>query len=180
MLLRPDGTRQDSVHPLPSSAPELAASVIPSAALPRAARLPADPWLATQPRRVGWAVGACLVARTDLLRRLGPFSEDIFLYGEDLDLGLRAAEQGVETWFWPAARVLHRHGHATRRDGERFELLARQRREVVERRLGTARRRRDDAAQILTFASRAALKILLRRPAQREREQLRALRRARS
>ena len=101
VLLRPDGTRQDSVHPLPSSAPELVTIVLPPAALPGPARLPADPWLATQPRRVGWAVGACLVARTDLLRRLGPFSEDIFLYGEDLDLGLRAAEQGVETWFWP-------------------------------------------------------------------------------
>lgn len=180
VLLRPDGTRQDSVHPLPSSAPELVASLVPPAALPRPARLPADPWLAVEPRTVGWAVGACLAARTELLRRLGPFSPDIFLYAEDLDLGLRAAELGVETWFWPRARVLHHHGHATRREGERFELLARRRREVVERRLGPARRRRDDAAQLVTFASRAALKTLVRRPAQREREQLRALRRARS
>lgn len=177
-LLRPDGTRQDSVHPLPSSAPELVSALLPPTALPGAARLAADPWLASGPRPVGWAVGACLAARTDLLRRLGPFDEDIFLYGEDLDLCLRAAEHGVETWFWSHARVLHHHGHATRRDGERFELLARQRREVVERRLGPARRRRDDAAQMVTFASRAALKTLLGRPVERERRQLAALRKA--
>ena len=102
-LLRADGTRQDSVHPLPSSAPELAASVLPPAALPGPARLPVEPWLAREPRRVGWAVGACLVARSGLLRRLGPFSTEIFLYGEDLDLCLRGTERGVETWFRPDA-----------------------------------------------------------------------------
>jgi len=178
-LLRPDGTRQDSVHPLPSSAAELAASLVPPAALPGPARLAADPWRARRPRPVGWAVGACLIAPTELLRRLGPFGEDIFLFAEDLDLGLRAAERGVQTWFWPHARVLHHHGHATRRQGERFELLARRRREVVERRLGPSRRRRDDAAQAVTFASRIALKTALGRPAERERRQLAALRAAR-
>jgi len=178
-LLRADGTRQDSVHPLPSSAPELAASVLPPAALPRPARLAVEPWLAREPRRVGWAVGACLVARSGLLRRLGPFDPEIFLYGEDLDLCLRGAERGVETWFRPDARVLHHQGHATRRHGERFELLARQRREVVRRRLGAGRVWRDDLAQTVTFANRIALKRLLARPAEREHRQLAALRRAR-
>ena len=155
-------------------------ALVPPAVLPGPARLPADPWLADEPRRVGWAVG-CLPGRADrdLLRRLGPFSEEIFLYGEDLDLGLRAPSRASRRGSGPGARVLHHHGHATRRDGERFELLARQRREVVERRLGPARRRRDDAAQLVTFASRIALKTLLRRPAERERAQLAALRRAR-
>ena len=51
--------------------------------------------------------------RTETLRRLGPFDERIFLYAEDLDLGLRAADVGVETWFWPSARVLHARAHAS-------------------------------------------------------------------
>ena len=46
------------------------------------------------PRRVGWAVGCAIAARTDTLRRLGPFDEAIFLYGEDMELGLRAAAAG--------------------------------------------------------------------------------------
>ncbi len=56
-LLRPDGTRQDSVHPLPSSLPELASALLPPAALPGPARLPADPWRSRSPRRVGLGGG---------------------------------------------------------------------------------------------------------------------------
>ena len=123
----------------------------------------------------------CLVARTELLRGLGPFDESAFLYAEDLDLGLRAADAGVDTWFWPDARVLHTGAHSSSRafGGEPFELLARRRREVVSRRRGRARAALDDLQQAVTFADRIALKTLLRRPAERERRQLAALRSAR-
>jgi N-acetylglucosaminyl-diphospho-decaprenol L-rhamnosyltransferase len=130
---------------------------------------------------VGWAVGCCLVARTDTLRRLGPFDDRAFLYAEDLDLGLRATDAGVETWFWPAGRVLHRRAHSSSRvfGGEPFDLLALRRREVVRRWRGVRRQRTDDGAQALTYATRAALKKALGRSVRREREQLAALRRAR-
>ena len=51
------------------------------------------------------------------------------MYGEDLELGLRAARAGVPTWFWPAARVIHHGAHATAAayGGEPFEVLARAR-----------------------------------------------------
>ena len=77
---------------------------------------------------------------TALLRELGPFDERIFLYGEDLDLGLRARQAGVPTWFQPAARVLHHGAHATGRafGGEAFDRLAQMRHEVVARQLGPA------------------------------------------
>ena len=35
------------------------------------------------------------------------------MYGEDLELGLRAARAGVETWFWPGARVVHHRAHSS-------------------------------------------------------------------
>jgi len=57
-------------------------------------------------------------------------------------------------------------------DTEPFELLARQRRDVIERRRGTTARRLDDAAQLLTFATRT----LAKHPHnERERAQLDAL-----
>ncbi|MEA2474636.1 MAG: N-acetylglucosaminyl-diphospho-decaprenol L-rhamnosyltransferase [Thermoleophilaceae bacterium] len=181
LVMHPDGPREDSAHPEPGSAPELLRALIPPAALPRLLRAPIEPWRADEPRRVGWAVGCCLVARTDTLRRLGPFDDRAFLYAEDLDLGLRATDAGVETWFWPAGRVLHRRAHASSRvfGGEPFDLLALRRREVVRRWRGVRRQRTDDGAQALTFATRAVLKWALGGSAKREREQLAALRRAR-
>jgi GT2 family glycosyltransferase len=118
-------------------------------------------------------VGCALVAATDTLKRLGPFDERIFLYGEDLELGLRA-----QTVFWPAARVIHARAQSSSREfgGEPFHLLAEGRHAAVERRLGARRARVDDLLQAVTFGSRIAVKRAFGRDASRERLQLRALR----
>jgi N-acetylglucosaminyl-diphospho-decaprenol L-rhamnosyltransferase len=182
LVLSADGSRQDSVHPAPCSAADLIRALVPPACVPGPAGVALAPWRGTVPRRVGWAVGCALVARTDTLRRLGPFDETIFMYGEDLELGLRAARSGIETWFWPAARVLHQGAHSTHRafGGEPFELQARARHVAVARALGPRRAALDDRAQALTFASRIALKRALGRSADRERHQLSALRSVRA
>ena len=178
LVLNRDGTRQQTAHPVPSAAADLLTALVPPAVLPGALGAALAPWRATRPRRVGWAVGAALVARTDTLVRLGPFDESIFMYGEDLELGLRAAADGVPTWFWPQARVLHTGAHAAKPafGGEPFERLARARHDTVARRLGQRRAGLDDRAQLVTFTSRAALKRGLGRDAERERRQLAALR----
>jgi GT2 family glycosyltransferase len=178
LVLSDDGSRQDTVHPAPCSPADLARALIPPAAVPGAAGVALAPWRSAVPRRVGWAVGCALVARTDTLRRLGPFDETIFMYGEDLELGLRAAQAGVPTWFWPAARVLHHGARSSLRafGGEPLERQAQARHDVVARRLGRPAAALDDAAQAATFASRLALKRALGRPAERERRQLAALR----
>jgi GT2 family glycosyltransferase/glycosyltransferase involved in cell wall biosynthesis len=177
LVLRPDGRREDSVHAVPGSPRDLAIAMASPTALPRRLALPLAPWRADHPRRVGWAVGCALAARTDTLRRLGPFDETIFMYGEDLELGLRADRAGVETWFWPQVRVLHHGAHSSRRvyGGEPFTLLAAARRDVVTRRLGRRRAALDSAAQAATFVSRIAVKRALGRSARREWRQLRAL-----
>ena len=130
---------------------------------------------------MAWAVGCCVVGATDTLARLGPYSERIFLYGEDLELGLRARDAGIQTWWWPGARVIHFGAHATERafGAEPFDLLARQRRAVVAERRGPRAARWDDRLQLVTFMDRILIRRLLRRPADRERRQLAALRRAR-
>jgi N-acetylglucosaminyl-diphospho-decaprenol L-rhamnosyltransferase len=180
LVLSADGSRQDTVHPLPTSPADLTRALIPPTAAPGPTGVRLAPWRSRHPRRVGWAVGCALVARTETLARLGPFDERIFLYGEDLDLGLRARAAGVETWFWPGARVLHHGAHSTSQafDGEPFELLARARREAVSRGLGSRRAAVDGVAQVVTFGTRLALKRALGRPAVRERRQLDAVRMA--
>jgi GT2 family glycosyltransferase/glycosyltransferase involved in cell wall biosynthesis len=181
LVLSADGRRQQTAHPIPLSGPDLVRALIPAGAIPGAAGAWLAPCRARTPRPVGWAVGAALVAPTATLRRLGPFDESIFMYGEDLELGLRAAAQGIETWFWPAVRVLHGGAHAAGPafGGEPFERLARARHEVVTRRLGKRRGRLDDGVQALTFASRWLYKRALGRAADREQRQLAALNEAR-
>jgi N-acetylglucosaminyl-diphospho-decaprenol L-rhamnosyltransferase len=151
-LLDADGSPQRSVHPLPGGPASLVRALLPGPLL-------AQPHRARAARRVGWAIAACLVARTELLRRLGPFDADAFLFYEDLDLCLRAREAGVPTILHPDVRVRHLGGRSTARafGGEPFELQARRRREVVGTRLGRGALRTDDAAQALTFAVRAAV-----------------------
>ncbi len=176
-VLNGDGSLQDTAHAVPGGAADLVAALVPPAAVPGRAGVALAPWRSATPRQVGWAVGCVLVARTDTLRALGPFDESIFLYGEDLELGLRARERGVQTWLWPSARVIHHRAHSSGAafGGEPFERLATARHDVVRRRVGRRRAAVDDALQALTFASRVAVKPLVGRSAARERAQLRAL-----
>lgn len=177
LVLRPDGTREDNAQREPGTAPLLAHALVPGASLPRPLAAAIEPWRSPGPARAGWTVGSCVVARTETLRRLGPFDERAFMYAEDLDLGLRAADAGIETWFWPAARVVHAGAHSTRRvyGGEPYELLASRRREVVRERRGPRRARADDLLQLLTFADRLLLKRLSGRDTHNERRRLAAL-----
>jgi N-acetylglucosaminyl-diphospho-decaprenol L-rhamnosyltransferase len=59
------------------------------------------------PRRVDWLTGACLLVRRELYERLGGFDEAFFLYSEEIDLLYRASRLGAETWYDPAAEVVH-------------------------------------------------------------------------
>jgi N-acetylglucosaminyl-diphospho-decaprenol L-rhamnosyltransferase len=180
-LLNPDGSVQRSAHQLPGRMAALLPALIHPRALPEPARTAADPWRASRSRPVGWAIAAAVAARTETLRRLGPFDPEQFLFFEDLDLCLRARAAGVPTILHPDLALEHRGGHSTgpAYGGEPHELLARRRRTVVAANLGPRAAALDDAAQALTFATRAAGRAALRRPAGRERAQLRALLRAR-
>jgi N-acetylglucosaminyl-diphospho-decaprenol L-rhamnosyltransferase len=180
-LLNVDGSRQDSAHPPPGTLEGLVPALLPRPLLPGPLRRRYEPWRSEAPRRVGWAVAACMVAPTSLLRRLGPFDPNAFLFYEDMELCLRAARTGVPTLLRPHVAVRHRGGASVAPAlGEAdLELRARRRREVL-----AAEGRRalalDDAAQWLTFATRAAARRALGRGGARERAQLAALRRARA
>ena len=176
-LIDADGTVERSAHPTPGQLAGLVPAVIHPRALPRSIRLRADPWRTERPRGVGWAVAACLVARTETLRALGPFDPRAFLFYEDMDLCLRARKAGVPTVIDPNVRVRHIGGHATEvaYRGEPYELMASRRRAVVRERLGRSALALDDAAQALTFATRAAARRLLGDSGAREAAQLRAV-----
>jgi N-acetylglucosaminyl-diphospho-decaprenol L-rhamnosyltransferase len=179
-LLNADGSVQDSAHPLPGTFEALIPAAVPRFLLPRPLRRRYEPWRSARPRTVGWAVAACIVARTGLLRRLGPFDPAVFLFYEDLDLCLRAADVGVPTVLRPDVALRHSGGASVVRalPGRDAQMRARRRREVMAGR-GRLPLALDDAAQAVTFGTRAAGRALLRRGGAYERDQLRALRAAR-
>jgi N-acetylglucosaminyl-diphospho-decaprenol L-rhamnosyltransferase len=175
-LLNADGSLQDSAHPLPGTLEALIPAAVPRFLMPGPVRRRYEPWRSSRPRAVGWAVAACIVARTDLLRRLGPFDPDVFLFYEDLDLCLRAADAGAPTLLHPYVALRHAGGASVDRAlrGRDAEMRARRRREVMAER-GRLRLALDDTAQAVTFGTRAAGRALLRRGGAYERDQLRAL-----
>jgi GT2 family glycosyltransferase len=179
-LLNADGTVQDSAHPPPGRLEGLVPALVPRPLLPGPLRERYEPWRGDRPRAVGWAVAACLVARTDLLRRLGPFDPDAFLFYEDMELCLRARREGVPTLLRPGVALRHRGGASVGPalgEGD-LPLRARRRRDVMARE-GRRALLLDDLAEAATFATRAAARRLTGRGGEVEAARLRALREAR-
>ena len=158
-LLNDDRTVQDSAHPLPGGLDGYLAALTVPRLLPTKLRNRLQPFRSTTRTEVGWAIGACLAAKTALLRQLGPFDPADFLFAEDLDLCLRARALGIPTIFDPSVSLVHSGAHTSRGElkQERFDLQARRRREVILQQLGEGALRRDDRTQALTFTARAAL-----------------------
>ncbi|HET8655705.1 MAG TPA: glycosyltransferase family 2 protein [Longimicrobiaceae bacterium] len=57
---------------------------------------------------VTFLTGCCMLIPAAVLRRVGGFEEDFFMYIEDVDLSLRIAAAGYRLLYEPRARVLHR------------------------------------------------------------------------
>ena len=66
--------------------------------------------------------GAFMLFRSEVLRRLGGFDPDFFLYFEDYDLSLRAARL-TRLAYVPAVRVVHHGGHAARKGLHHIRLF---------------------------------------------------------
>jgi GT2 family glycosyltransferase len=60
-----------------------------------------------------WVSGGCMLIRREVFERVGLFDEGFFLYFEEVDLCLRAARAGWETWYEPAASIVHDAGAST-------------------------------------------------------------------
>lgn len=64
------------------------------------------------PGSIACVLGAAMIARLDLIKKLNGFDEDFFLYGEDQDLCLRVRKAKWSIGFISAATVIHIGGHS--------------------------------------------------------------------
>ena len=64
-------------------------------------------WAHDRVQEVDWVLGAFMLVRLEVIRQLGGFDEDFFLYGEDMDLCYRVKQAGWKVVFFPQAEVFH-------------------------------------------------------------------------
>ncbi len=69
--------------------------------------------------RVDILAGAYMFCRTSLLKSVGGFDEDFFMYGEDIDLSYRMVKAGFDNWYLPVDMV-HYKGESTKKDSMRY------------------------------------------------------------
>jgi N-acetylglucosaminyl-diphospho-decaprenol L-rhamnosyltransferase len=102
-LRNADGTRQLSTGRFPTLMSSLAGLAVPRA------RRKYQAVSETEPSRVDWVTGCCLLVRRQCWEQLRGLDTDFFLYYEDVDLCARAAALGWQVRHDPALVVTHHH-----------------------------------------------------------------------
>jgi N-acetylglucosaminyl-diphospho-decaprenol L-rhamnosyltransferase len=177
-LLNEDLSRQPSASPIPGGWEVGLDAVAPASILPHGLRIRCEPWRAERRVGVGWLTGACVVAKREVFLRLGPFDERIHLYGEDMDLGVRARKAGVASIYAPdVARVVHLGDRSAARRYADAGLAASivNRRRIVRLRFGRGRACYDFVGQVVYHALRYAVKRVVGRDFGREERWLRTM-----
>ncbi len=80
-------------------------------------------WDRDSVREVGVVTGMLMLVRRDLWEQLGGFDEDFFMYAEDVDISLRAAQLGYRPCITPTAVVVHEGGGSAPSTGTGRVLL---------------------------------------------------------
>lgn len=155
-ILEADGGDQPSASGPPSGIWPWLSVLIPGTASPGWVLEQTEPWRLGRETPVHWLTGACVAGPRSALLGLGPFDPAIHLYGEDMDLGLRARARGIPSIFAPQTCRLIHHGKAStsvRFDDFGRAAAAANRRVVLRRAVGAR-------AEVLAWwAERARLRV---------------------
>ena len=76
---------------------------------------------------IGYASGACLFTKTEILKKIGLFDPFIFLYHDDLDLGWRASQLGIKSFYAPKSTIYHAGSYNYKWSAKKFYWLERNR-----------------------------------------------------
>jgi GT2 family glycosyltransferase len=70
-------------------------------------------WTHDGPREVDWVSGAALLAREELLSKIGFLDPEYFMYCEDVDYCWRAWDAGYKVVYVPNSVIMHKIGSST-------------------------------------------------------------------
>ncbi|PID52685.1 MAG: hypothetical protein CR972_00555 [Candidatus Moraniibacteriota bacterium] len=72
-------------------------------------------WNTSKKIPVDWVTGAALFTRKDVVKKLGGFDEDFFLYFEDVDLCTRLRKEGGTIFYVPNIQLAHSSGASSKK-----------------------------------------------------------------
>ncbi|MBL77147.1 MAG: glycosyl transferase, partial [Chloroflexi bacterium] len=77
--------------------------------------------------KIGYASGTCLFTSRKIFEKIGLLDEFLFLYHDDLDLGWRATQLGIKSFYAPKARIFHAGSYNYKWSAKKFYWLERNR-----------------------------------------------------
>ena len=77
--------------------------------------------------KIGYASGTCLFTSKKVLDKIGLLDSFLFLYHDDLDLGWRAAQLGINSFYVPNSIIYHAESYALKWSAKKFYWLERNR-----------------------------------------------------
>ena len=77
--------------------------------------------------KIGYASGPCLFTSRSVLDKVGLLDEFLFLYHDDLDLGWRAAQIGINSYYVPKSKIYHAESYSLKWSAKKFYWLERNR-----------------------------------------------------
>tara|TARA_A100001037_G_scaffold204316_1_gene182768 strand:- start:3289 stop:4344 length:1056 start_codon:yes stop_codon:yes gene_type:complete len=82
-------------------------------------------------QKIGYASGTSLFTSKKIIDRIGMLDPFLFLYHDDLELGWRAANQGIFSYYVPDARVFHVGSYSLQWNKKKFYWLERNRKYCI-------------------------------------------------
>ena len=78
-------------------------------------------------KKIGYASGTCLFTSSKVLDKIGLLDPFLFLYHDDLDLGWRASQLGINSYFVPNVKIFHAESYILKWSAKKFYWLERNR-----------------------------------------------------
>lgn len=125
-LLNSDRSVQTScIQPVPTILNQLLDSEFLRAKWPKSRLWGMAPLFALDfsPQPVEAISGACVMMGRSLFEQIGHFSEDFFMYAEDIDLSYKATQAGATNYYIPSATVVHYGGSSTQQAASNFSVV---------------------------------------------------------
>jgi GT2 family glycosyltransferase len=125
-LLNADGTVQTScILSLPTILNQLLDSEFLRACWPKSSLWGASALFGNQrdPQEVEAISGACVMLKREAFEKAGLFSEDYFMYAEDVDLGCKVSQAGFRNYFVPDVTVVHFGGGSSSVAASNFSTI---------------------------------------------------------